>query len=59
MRQAQFDQLLAWTMLNALYGAELVMQSRLGRDLTQDELIECHKEAHHAADAMRVMFAQN
>ncbi len=59
MRQAQFDQLLAWTTLNALYSAELLMQTRLKRELTQDELEQCHKQAHQTANVMRDMFADN
>lgn len=59
MRQSQFDQLLAWTMLNALYGAELIMQTRLGRELGKDELELCHKQAHATADLMCAMFAEN
>lgn len=59
MRQVQFDQLLAWTMLNALYGAELVMQNHLGRELTKQELVQCHKDAHAAAEIMQGMFSEN
>lgn len=59
MRQEQFDHLLAWTTLNALYGAELIWQSRLGRELTQEELVECHKDAHRTANVMKEMFASN
>ena len=59
MRQEQFDQMLAWTMLNALYGAELVERAHLGRELTREELAECHKNAHRAAELMAGMFAEN
>ncbi|MFZ4857952.1 MAG: hypothetical protein ACOYL3_16300 [Desulfuromonadaceae bacterium] len=59
MKQAQFDQLLAWTMLGALYGAELIMQTQLGRELMPEERQKCHRDAHAAADLMRGMFADN
>ena len=59
MRPEQFDQLLAWTNLNALYGAELLMQSRIGRELTKEELTQCHKDAHAAADLIRSMYSEN
>lgn len=59
MQQAQFEQLLAWVMLSAMNSQELLMQSQLGHELTEQERTKCHKDAHKTAELLRQMFSEN
>jgi hypothetical protein len=48
----QFDRLLSWSILGSLYSAQLVMQSQLGRELTEIEMKKCYKDAYAHADLL-------
>lgn len=59
MRQSQFDQLLAWMMIQTLNTAVISQQMQLGRELTEEEFLECHRNTHKAAEDLMSFFAEN
>ncbi|HAM41248.1 MAG TPA: hypothetical protein DCP69_07885 [Candidatus Omnitrophica bacterium] len=59
MKQSEFDQLLAWTMLVAQNTGIIVQQNQAGRPLTQEELdAEVHK-AHDVAEILAGHISQS
>ena len=58
MKQSQFDQLLAWTMLSALNSEEILQWLRLGRELTPEEHQGCHEVAKQMAAEMYKRLAE-
>jgi len=59
MKQAQLDQLLAWTMLAAMKSAVVEHQNILGRDLTTDEYKQCHVDTYKAAGLIQEQLTLN
>lgn len=50
MNSEQFDRLLSWTILSTLNSGQLLLQSHLGRELSQIEVEKCCKDAYAHAD---------
>jgi len=59
MKQNQFDQLLAWTMLHALHSGVLALRAQVDRPLTDAEVLSCHQDTYTAAQAIQDAFAKN